>query len=389
MFILKTPLNRSIFSSYPEMITEMLLSFFGSLKGCLTNGYYHVTSMQQKVILPGAVLTSALMLPRLMFVIKSKTGKHKLEMPQPDRKIILLFISEAIAFAFSAIGAFYDSGLLNGFIKTAMPVLAGFNWGRVWIFNRVLWMVIFAFCLSLILSLNSIVLGFDRNTEEIILPPLYSKAAVFVLLFLQAIYIIRTPIYLYNDPFNTWYHEIGVKTGIAGKFSYPYGSQEEFVSSHFTYKEFFSENLFSAIKEDIRYTDEKVAAFGYHPSVLMYNGFNCIDGYNNMYPLEYMRRFRTLIAPEFETNIIDRDYYDSWGGRMYLYNTDLSVEPTRDKNAPPAELHIDMDVFKKDFNGKYILSRAEISNAGELGLLFVKRYDDDESIYTIYVYKTS
>jgi hypothetical protein len=33
-------------------------------------------------------------------------------------------------------------------------------------------------------------------------------------------------------------------------------------------------------------------------------------------------------------------------------------------------------------------TQAGIANADELGLLFVKRYDDDESIYTIYVYKT-
>jgi hypothetical protein len=46
-----------------------------------------------------------------------------------------------------------------------------------------------------------------------------------------------------------------------------------------------------------------------------------------------------------------------------------------------------MNVFKEDFDGKYILSRTEILNAGELGLLLVNRYDDENSIYTIYVYE--
>jgi hypothetical protein len=100
-----------------------------------------------------------------------------------------------------------------------------------------------------------------------------------------------------------------------------------------------------------------------------------------------MLRFRTLIAPEFETNITDRDYYDSWGGRMYLYNANLSYQPTRNKNVDPVKLHIDTKVFKDVFNGKYILSRAEISNANELGLSFVKSYDNKDSLYTIYLYE--
>jgi hypothetical protein len=153
--------------------------------------------------------------------------------------------------------------------------------------------------------------------------------------------------------------------------------------------EFYSEDLFTTIKDDIDYTDEKVVAFGYHPAVLMYNGFNCIDGYNNAYPLSYMQKFRTLIAPELEINKEAREYYDNWGGRMYLYNSELSYEPTRNKDTLPTKLNIDMNVFWNDFDGRYILSRAEISNAGTLGLDFVNRYFDEESIYTVYLYATT
>jgi len=99
-----------------------------------------------------------------------------------------------------------------------------------------------------------------------------------------------------------------------------------------------------------------------------------------------MRRFRTLIAPEFEVNTKDRDYFDSWGGRMYLYNVEWDFEPTRNKITHPVELHIDMDVLQNDFAGTYILSRAEISNASVLGLELLNRYDDENGIYTIYVY---
>ena len=140
---------------------------------------------------------------------------------------------------------------------------------------------------------------------------------------------------------------------------------------------------------DISYSDEKVVALGYHPAVLMYNGLNCIDGYNNAYPLNYMQKFRTLIAPELEINEEGEKYYDKWGGRLYLYNAELGYRPTIDKTTKPISLNIDMSVFRSDFNGAYVLSRALVSNADDLALDLVKMYDDAESIYKIYVYKVS
>jgi hypothetical protein len=317
-----------------------------------------------------------------LFISFIKNRKHGKTLSPMDNKIILLFIIEALVLMFSGIGALYDSGLLNGFIKMAIPVLAGFNWGRIWIFNRVLWMVIFALCLSFMVSMKSIVFNFNQSAKEIGISAFFSRIIVFTLIFLQTVYIVGNPV-VYNDQIRTWFNELVIKTGITEKIIHR-SNFDGFIS----YKEFFAEKLFRNIKEDIAYDDERVVAFGYHPSVLMYNGFNCIDGYNNAYPLSYMRKFRTLIEPEFETNIKDRDYYDSWGGRMYLYNTHVSFQPTRNKNTFPVELHIDMKIFKEEFNGKYILSRAEISNADELSLIFVNRYDDEDSIYTIYLYKT-
>jgi hypothetical protein len=72
---------------------------------------------------------------------------------------------------------------------------------------------------------------------------------------------------------------------------------------------------------------------------------------------------------------------------MYLYNSQIGYGPTRNKDHSPVELKIDMEVFRNDFDGVYILSRAEVSNSDELGLDLVRRYYDDESIYTIYLYQ--
>ena len=387
MFILKTPLNRSIFYNiYPDGIIAQIKLFFNRLIHYGAGGHYHAASSQLKIIIPLAFFCSLFCLIVLIRRAREQSGtlaaRVKAALAETNITVKQLFLIECIVFIFSCIAALYDSGLLNGFIEKYIPILSGFNWGRVWVFNRVLWYVVFALCLQLILKINA-----ASFTQKVKLPLFLPRLCVWVFVFLQLGYIALTPTY-YNDQVKTWFNEMAIKTGIAQKIM-PNRKLSTFIS----YKEFFAEDMFDRIKKDISYSGEMAAAFGYHPSVLMYNGFNCIDGYNNAYPLSYMRKFRTLIAPELEINQEVREYYDSWGGRMYLYNSGpnygVDFEPTRNKNILPVKLNIDMEVFKNDFNGVYILSRVEIYNSDALGLELVKRYYDEESIYTIYLYQCS
>jgi hypothetical protein len=387
MFILKTPLNRSIFNFFPTDTISQIKTFLQELMNYGANGYYHAPSFQRKIIIPLAFFTSLFCLIALVKKITKPQGKLtariKTAVIETSQKTKLLFILGIIAFFICCIAALYDSGIINGFIKKYIPLLNGFNWGRVWILNRVLWYIIFALCLQFILEIDIIILKVKTGkvVEKVVMPSIFLQSCVLVLICLQLGYIALGPVY-YNDQIKTWFNEIVVKTGLAKKI-FP----KRNFDSYITYKEFFAKWQFDKIKKDISYSNEPVVAFGYHPSVLMYNGFNCIDGYNNAYPLSYMQRFRTLIAPELEINPWAREYYDTWGGRMYLYNTELSFDPTKNKDVSPVKLNIDMDVFKNNFGGKYILSRAEISNSNDMGLELVNRYYDVESIYTIYLYK--
>jgi len=385
MFVIRTPLNRSVFNLSSLDSGEKIKVFLDSLRIYFLHGNYQATSFQRKIIVPFAFLVSVFYLIMLIRRIITKSGtmisKIKTAVAESGFHEKLLFVLEFAVFIFSLIAALYDSKLLNGFIVKYIPILTGFNWGRVWIFNRVLWYVIFALCLQFILEINLffvIKIKIGNSFQKIRSCPLIPRLCAGILICFQLLNVSLTSEnwYYYQDQYQTWKNEILIKTGIRDAVS------------NISYKEFFAKNMLEKIKKDISYFDEKVVAFGYHPSVLMYNGFNCIDGYNSSYPLSYMQRFRTLIAPELEINQWARDYYDNWGGRMYLYNSELSYEPTKDKNTLPVKLNIDMNVFKNDFEGKYILSRAEISNSDTLGLELVKRYDDDESIYTIYLYET-
>ena len=312
MFVLKTPLNRSVFNIHPTGIIAQLKVFMNSFKEYSLHGYYHASSFQRKIIVPFAFIVSVIYLLKMIRKIINQSGEYNRESKTINESSIhekMLFIIEFTLLLFSVIAALYDSGLMDNFFKRYIPALSGFNWGRVWIFNRVLWYVIFALCLQFVLEINGIIkkINFSKNSEYFIVP-LFLKLVVWILVCKQLLYIFLTPTY-YNDQIKTWVNEVRNKRGLVLRII-PNGDFDPFIS----YKDFFAVDLFDKIKKDIVYSDERVVAFGYEPSVLMYNGFNCIDGYNSSYPLSYMRKFRTLIAPELEINQWAREYYDIWGG---------------------------------------------------------------------------
>lgn len=113
-------------------------------------------------------------------------------------------------------------------------------------------------------------------------------------------------------------------------------------SDDITWREFYSEKQFKQIKETISYNGEPVCAVDYHPGVLLYNDLNAIDGYLSVFPYEKQLRWHNLIKPEFDRNPEDMQYFDSWGGRRYVYNKDLRYTPTREKYHKPVDLYIDI-----------------------------------------------
>jgi len=243
-----------------------------------------------------------------------------------------------------------------------------------------LWYIVFACSIQLFVDITSKTLGLLLAEKTIICNCVCKSIAILLCTF-QFCYIIKAGT-IYNDIPRILRLKFGVSE-IRESVGYVENRENDYIS----WKEFFAENLFTSIKEKLNYGNEKVAAFGFHPSVLMYNGFNCIDGYNSVYPLAYYKKFRSLIAPELARNKRARNYYDSWGGRLYLYTTPMSFTwPSRKKEVQPMPIFIDSDVFFNDFKATYILSRCEISNAADKNLELVEKFVDDGSIYNIWVY---
>lgn len=388
MFIVRVPLNRSIFLNSESFITSFKC-FKSYFKEYFLYGSYHAPSLQTKIILPiifGFIVSSFI----LYFIRKFGQTYKYLDIVRKNTKgieqnIKNIFILFSLVIFNSLIGALYDSKLIQGIVSSIFPFLTGFNWGRIWIFNRFLWYVLFALVLNFVNELATLnfnpKIDITTNMLGTIVSKIIEALVVFVLL-IQLVYtsIVQIP---YNDSAYTWANELLIQRGLAERYIDKFNFDD-----YISYDEFFAPEFFNSIKDDVSYTDERVIAVGFHPSVLMYNGFNCIDGYNNAYPLSYMMKFRNLIAPEFVVNTNDRDYYDSWGGRMYVYNKEISYVPTKKMDHTPIELRIDKNIFRDEFNGVYIFSRAEILNSEMLDLKLVKIYSQNEGIYTIFLYKT-
>jgi hypothetical protein len=378
MLVLKIPMNRSIFAN-SELFEHGFLSQLKLLLKYLCdwwiNGQYHGTTMQRALLYPLSIITLIILLGKKLY-LKDKLNKTAL----------LFLICQTTIIIFSCFGGLYDSQLLGPFFQNYIRPLAGFNWGRIAFLNRVLWYVSFALILSFASNfLGEVKITISKKEYYLAVPSKLLSCSVIVILFIYQCWFIlidKSSWKPYNDARSTWAHEYHKIRNI-----------DDSVANYISWKEFYDEKLFDAIKQDIAYNNEKVVAYGYHPSVLMYNNFNCIDDYNGVYPLSYMQKFRMLIVPVLKKNEAVRKYYDAWGGRKYIflggvdsYFGDFS-SPTRSKETEPVPLDIDMDVFKKDFNGKYIISRVEISNADEIGLKLLGTYTHDDSIYVMSVYE--
>lgn len=307
------------------------------------SGQPHASSLQKWIILPLSTIFAYILCKR-NGVVKILRGNVKYE----SKVFVLCMTSIVLMTLVCAIDA------SNGFewLKRMIPPLNGFNFFRFFIIARLIWYISFAAILIMMVTKER-----------------YKKFA-FVIIGLQMILLLtsRAP---YNDSSRTIAYKLGLFTP----------------KDDVTWKEFYAEDLYDKIKKDINYKGEPIAAVGFHPSILLYNGMNAIDGYLSVYPYAQTLKFRRLVLPEFMVNEEKRKYYDQHGIRRYLYCKEAEFKTIRNKRATPATLRIDPKVFFNEYQGKYIISRAPLKNNLDLDMSLVGSYSSNESIYTLYVYK--
>lgn len=321
----------SDYVSTREMFDNIYLAFL--------NGHYHADALHTVIVLPVCIIYFFYLNFRYIWAKKFKC--------------ILLdkFNWLAIWIGFNCVMFGVDeSAWFKTFVTTLLPPLAGLSFARTLWFNPFLWY--FAFMIIL-LRVNKTAL----------------TNSLLVLAFLVICFNSST----YN------FLNLNLKAAINN-------IRPDSSYSELTFREFYAEELFSKIKKDIAYDGEWSVAFGMHPGILQYNTISTLDGYHSAYPVEYKMKFRELMEPEFTQNQNHADYFDSWGGRAYVFSENATYEPVYNMEQEKADLLIDPDVFR-EMGGKYVFSRVSIKNAEELGFEKVGMYTDDNSPYTIYVYR--
>lgn len=309
---------------------------FGLLRKYLLDGQYHSTASQRRILIPFLLIGTIYATFTLLINKKKKKG---------------LFWLLVASWGYWLLSALVETAQECGF-RTGFLLIDGFQWGRAIGLMRIIWYIMFACVLFLT----------DKKVMW--------KVVMYVAICMQLVNVSIT-----QSGYNDTLDSIGsVKRKFIDK-----------CTGYISYDDFFANSLFQEIKEDISYAGEGVAAYGYHPSVLMNNCFNTLDGYESVHSMEWQNQFREIIAPALDRYGEARAYYDGWGGRMYLFG-ELGYGPTKDKTEDSYPLFIDTEAFKQ-YGGKYILSRAEISNAGDIGLTFLNDYDSEESIYHIWLYE--
>ncbi|MDS9997864.1 DUF6044 family protein [Bacillus atrophaeus] len=157
-----------------------------------------------------------------------------------------------------------------------------------------------------------------------------------------------------------------------------------------TFREFYAAEQFNEIKEYIGLPQDayRVASIGLHPAISQYNGFYTLDTYNNLYPLSYKYQFRKIIAKELEKNGRLKRYFDEWGSRCYVFVDELGKRYNFKKNSNKKIKHLELNtaVFK-EMGGRYIFSSVPILNAERNQLEFVKKFDHEDSAWSIYLYE--
>ncbi len=322
---------------------------FKDILDVLVNPGFHAQSSHQYWILP---ITIVMLLWLNIGYLKEKNWKAIRKSPINLTFLFILFNC--------LVYGLYELKVVQQLVETILPPLKGFQFNRTIFFNPFLWYALF------FLILKELYDRFQPKGKKNMLLHAVAVVGLLVCMFFPQVY---------NDFYSNCYH-------------HAYEILKGTPSTQLSFKEFYSEELFESIKEEIGYDGEWAAAYGMHPAVLQYNGIATLDGYLGLYSEEYKQQFGKLIAPALEES---EEFYNTFwnsGIRAYLYSGagENTYQPLKQLSISDTKLYIDGDAFR-EMGGSYIFSRIEISNVDELGLELFGEYTQETSPYVIYVYR--
>lgn len=324
------------------LLTEGLNALINNFRIAFVDGQYHSATMHSYVVLPLCQVVFAYVVIRT--IIGRKAEKF-------DNYVIVCMGLISLNSMFYALS--YNLKFAN-FIERHIILLKGIDLDRIIRLNAFLWYFLFAV----------IVIYMAMKNQRII----------------SYILIVAVGYSIVNNP--TIYDTLRVNI-VSFKSRYIYHT-----TPAMSYDEVYSVKLFDKIKESIGYDGEWSIAFGIHPAILTYNGISTLDGYHSWYSQDYKEKFRQIIAPELEIDQHNREYFDNWGGRAYIFSNEATFEPVRTMNVSEAPMLIDPSAFER-MGGKWVFSRIPITNSTELNMNLIGTYTEPSSLYEIYVYMSN
>lgn len=275
-----------------------------------------------------------------------------------SKAIICLFVLTVIIACFYVL---FHSGPITSFRNSLPGFLRSFQFDRFYLLYPTLWYLLFGLGAELLLQISS--------TQPF-------KAISFTVIALTLIATLSLTLPA-NDIVQTLQRK---------------NDSEQTVSlDNVTWNEFFSTKLFDEIKKDNPgiESDGKVVSVGLFPSIALFNGFSCLDGYLYNYPLEYKHDFREVIKGELDKSSALSKYYDNWGNRFYVFTSEHSDYFTL-KNTGATIKKLDINIKKiEEMGGKYVISALPIDNANELGLTLLGEYEESSSPFEVWLYEIS
>lgn len=161
------------------------------------------------------------------------------------------------------------------------------------------------------------------------------------------------------------------------------------ITGYISWESYYSEDLMQQLEDAIGRDmgEYRVAHLGISPAPSLMHGFYTVDGYSNNYPLEYKHAFRRVIAAELQKVPETEVYFDKWGNRCYLFNSQTGNYWMLQKGNDVVYegLEFDMDALR-ELGCEYLFSGAEIVDAERMGLTPMGYFATKNSYWGVWLY---
>lgn len=156
-----------------------------------------------------------------------------------------------------------------------------------------------------------------------------------------------------------------------------------------SFRQYYAQDSFDNLKTYFGEEWKKVK-FGHinlPPAVSVFNGLLAVDGYLQIYSLDYKKEIRKVIKGELAKDRELAGHFDDWGNKCYLQNAtypDIFHMYKWDEYEPIKNLDFDFSYLKNELKTQFLISGNIIIHPD---LSFIQKFDQKESAWNLYLYK--